>query len=118
MKRETQNFHFITVCGYKFEIIWASAQEMEPYGAWGLCDGDKNRIYLCIELNNQQLARVTIHEILRAINYITVKSKKSTECEDVERTAKAFAMVLRDNFEIFIWINSLLNNDKQQKSSS
>lgn len=99
----------IRILHLEFELRFADESYFDAANAYGFCDKRRQVITVCEKLRPALMADTTIHEILHGIHFAVGCEETMTEEQIAMQFAGPLCMVIRDNTQLFRWIQELLN---------
>lgn len=91
----------VTVCGQDYSLSLMSAVMCDMGNCSGFVSHEALTIHIKQGLPAQKLAEVIVHELTHCILYAFHSQNEEDEESQVDRTARGFACLMRDNPELF-----------------
>lgn len=84
----------LNICGHDYKIVWKDGLFEGNTECWGVCDSEKNIIYLRKGMNNSQQQEILLHECIHAIQ--AINNQRASE-QSVKVLALALLALIKNN---------------------
>lgn len=91
-----------------YVIRWFDRVDEGATGSLGYCRHDELVIGLSVRLSNAKILETLLHELAHALHYLfSLHDQALTQERYCGSLSCGMAMLMRDNPELFLWLNTL-----------
>lgn len=101
----------IKILHMEFELRFVDETFFDAAAAFGYCDKKRLIISVCDKLRPALKADTTLHEVLHGIHFVVGCEDEMKEEQIALQFSGPLCMVIRDNPQLFDWLQSLLGRD-------